>query len=81
MKANERKRKEIGLAVVGSGTIGKIRAVLARDYPGVGWLGVCDINEKSRQEACRGCEGGFLDNRLQGAAQTKGGKCDHHLHR
>ncbi len=41
----KRGRKEIGLAVVGSGTIGRIRAVLARDYPGVGWLGVCDINE------------------------------------
>ena len=38
-------RKEIGLAVVGCGTIGRIRAILARDYPGVGWLGVCDINE------------------------------------
>ena len=38
-------RKQIGLAVVGSGTIGRIRAILARDYPGVGWLGVCDINE------------------------------------
>ena len=38
-------RKEIGLAIVGSGTIGRIRAILARDYPGVGWLGVCDINE------------------------------------
>jgi len=45
MKANGEKRKEIGLAVVGTGTIGKIRAVLARDYPGVGWLGVCDVNE------------------------------------
>ncbi len=45
MKADEGKRKEIGLAVVGSGTIGRIRAVLAKDYPGVGWLGVCDINE------------------------------------
>ena len=45
MKADGKKRKEIGLAVVGTGTIGKIRAVLARDYPGVGWLGVCDVNE------------------------------------
>ena len=45
MKANGEKRKEIGLAVVGTGTIGKIRSVLARDYPGVGWLGVCDVNE------------------------------------
>ena len=28
-------RKEIGLAVVGCGTIGRIRAIMARDYPGV----------------------------------------------
>jgi len=45
MKVTESKRTEIGLAVVGSGTIGRIRAVLAKDYPGVGWLGVCDIKE------------------------------------
>ncbi|MEM7462599.1 MAG: Gfo/Idh/MocA family oxidoreductase [Pseudomonadota bacterium] len=38
-----RDRKEIGLAIVGCGTIGRIRAVLARDYPGVGWIGLCDI--------------------------------------
>ncbi len=43
---SKQERKEIGLAIIGSGTIGRIRAVLARDYPGVGWLGVCDINEK-----------------------------------
>ena len=43
---SKQERKEIGLAIVGSGTIGRIRAVLARDYPGVGWLGVCDLNEK-----------------------------------
>ena len=42
---SKQERKEIGLAIVGSGTIGRIRAVLARDYPGVGWLGVCDLNE------------------------------------
>lgn len=39
-------RKEIGLAVVGCGTMGRFRAQLARDYPGVGWLGLCDKNEK-----------------------------------
>jgi hypothetical protein len=38
-------RKPIGLAVVGSGTIGRIRAELARQYPGVAWLGLCDLNE------------------------------------
>ena len=37
-------RRQIGLAVIGCGTIGRIRAVLAREYPGVGWLGLCDVN-------------------------------------
>jgi myo-inositol 2-dehydrogenase / D-chiro-inositol 1-dehydrogenase len=41
-----RKRKDIGLAVVGCGTIGRIRSVLARDYPGVAWIGLCDTNER-----------------------------------
>ena len=36
--------REFGLAVVGCGAIGRIRAELARDYPGIGWLGLCDIN-------------------------------------
>lgn len=31
------------MAIVGSGTVGRIRAELARQYPGVGWLGLCDI--------------------------------------
>ena len=45
MKANGGKRKEIGLAVVGSGTIGRIRAILAKDYPGVGWLGIFTMSD------------------------------------
>lgn len=36
-------RKEIGLAIVGCGTIGRIRAEIARAYPGVGWIGLCDL--------------------------------------
>ena len=35
----------IGLAVVGCGTIGRIRAELARDHPSVGWLGLCDRDD------------------------------------
>lgn len=38
--------KPIGLAIVGCGTIGRIRARLARDCPGVEWVGLCDINEQ-----------------------------------
>ena len=37
-----RQKKEIGLAIIGCGTIGRIRGELARDYPGVGWIGLCD---------------------------------------
>ena len=39
-------RRDIGVAVVGCGTIGRIRATLAREHPGVGWLGLCDRNEE-----------------------------------
>jgi len=39
-------RRDIGVAVVGCGTIGRIRATLARGYPGVGWLGLCDRDER-----------------------------------
>ncbi|GFG55355.1 oxidoreductase [Mycolicibacterium agri] len=35
----------VGLAVIGCGTVGRIRAVLAREYPGIDWLGLCDIDE------------------------------------
>jgi myo-inositol 2-dehydrogenase/D-chiro-inositol 1-dehydrogenase len=34
-----------GLAVVGCGTVGRIRSVLAREHPAVDWLGLCDIDE------------------------------------
>ncbi len=39
------KRKEIGLAIIGCGVVGRIRATLARRYPGVGWIGLCDVKE------------------------------------
>jgi predicted dehydrogenase len=42
--------KEIGLAIIGSGTIGRIRAMIAKDHPGVGWIGLCDINEEVGQK-------------------------------
>ena len=37
--------KKIGLAVIGCGTIGRIRSSIARDYPGVEWIGLCDLNK------------------------------------
>lgn len=53
-------RKEIGLAVVGCGTIGRIRAMLARAYPGVGWIGLCDINAELGEKLKRDCEADFF---------------------
>ena len=41
--------RTIGLAVIGCGTIGRIRAEFARDYPGIGWLGLCDIKGDLRE--------------------------------
>jgi predicted dehydrogenase len=35
-------RNEIGLAIIGAGAIGRIRAMLACEHPSVGWLGLCD---------------------------------------
>ncbi len=35
----------IGLAIIGCGTVGRIRAVLASEHPAVTWIGLCDIDE------------------------------------
>lgn len=43
---NNAKIEKIGLAVIGCGTMGKIRAGIATQYPGVEWLGLCDLNEE-----------------------------------
>lgn len=39
-------KKELGLAIVGCGVVGRIRGALARDFPGIGWIGLSDMNEK-----------------------------------
>jgi predicted dehydrogenase len=38
-------KKELGLAVVGCGVVGRMRATLAKDFPGIGWIGLSDVNE------------------------------------
>lgn len=38
-------KKELGLAVVGCGVVGRIRATFAKDFPGIGWIGLSDTNE------------------------------------
>ena len=53
------KKKDIGLAVVGCGTIGRLRALYARNYPGVAWLGVCDIKENLAKQLAEDTKADF----------------------
>ena len=43
-------KKELGLALVGCGVVGRMRATLAKDYPGIGWIGLSDMNEAVGQK-------------------------------
>jgi predicted dehydrogenase len=56
----KKKREDFGLAVVGCGTIGRIRAMFAREYPGVGWLGLCDINPDLGRRLAADAEADFF---------------------
>ena len=53
---------EIGLAIVGCGTIGRIRAKFAREYPGVKWLGLCDINDDLGKQLAEDTNADFYTN-------------------
>lgn len=57
---SETQKKEIGLAIVGSGTVGRIRAMFARDHPGVGWIGLCDIDENVGRKLAEDCNADFF---------------------
>jgi predicted dehydrogenase len=39
----------IGLAVIGCGVIGRVRAELAREHPSISWLGLCDVDMATGQ--------------------------------
>jgi len=56
----KRENRQIGLALIGCGTIGRIRAELARDYPGVGWIGLCDIRDDVGEALKTDCDADFL---------------------
>ena len=53
-------KREIGLAIVGCGTIGRIRAMIARAYPGVVWLGLCDIKEHLAKKLAEDAHADFV---------------------
>ncbi|WP_173152939.1 Gfo/Idh/MocA family protein [Phytohabitans suffuscus] len=48
-------RRDVGLAVVGCGTVGRIRAMIARDHPGVGWIGLCDRDQAVGRKLAADC--------------------------
>ena len=53
-------RKDIGLAIVGCGTIGRIRAELARAYPGIGWIGLCGLKSDIGQRLAEDVDADFF---------------------
>ena len=55
-------RKQIGLAIIGCGTIGRIRAELARAYPGVGWIGLCDLKSDIGGKLAEDIQADFFTN-------------------
>ena len=56
-------QKELGLAVIGSGRIGSLRAILASGHPAVKYLGVSDINiENAKKLAAKSNAQKFTDD-------------------
>ena len=55
-------RKDIGLAIIGCGTIGRIRAEIARAYPGIGWIGLCDVKSDIGGKLAEDIEADFFTN-------------------
>jgi predicted dehydrogenase len=56
--------ESIGLAVIGCGTVGRIRAVLAREHPAVDWIGLCDIDAESAKRLGEDVEADFTTTDL-----------------
>ena len=50
----------IGLAVIGCGTVGRIRSELAREHPGIGWLGLCDIDGETAKNLAEDTSADFV---------------------
>ncbi len=55
-------KKELGLAVVGCGVVGRMRATLAKDFPGIGWIGLSDMNEAIGQKLKDDIQADFFTN-------------------
>lgn len=65
MTAGVNPRTPIGLAVVGCGKIGRIRAAFARQSAAVEWIGVCDIDEKVGRKLSEDVQADFFTTDYQ----------------
>lgn len=52
--------KKIGLAIIGAGRVGLIRAELAARHPSVGWIGIAEINPERGEIVREKCNGDFV---------------------
>ena len=56
----KKKPKRIGLAIIGAGRVGLIRAELAARHPTVGWIGIAEINPERGEIVREKCGGDFV---------------------
>jgi myo-inositol 2-dehydrogenase / D-chiro-inositol 1-dehydrogenase len=56
--------ESIGLAIIGCGTIGRVRAELARETGAVGWLGLCDIDDETARRLAEDTKADFVTTDL-----------------
>ena len=73
-------KNPIGLAVVGCGRVGRIRARCAREYPGTEWLGCCDIDEKKGRAMAEEFGADFFHDRFHRTHPEARGQRRHHRH-
>jgi predicted dehydrogenase len=58
--------KELGLAVIGSGRIGSLRAILSSGHPAIKFLGVSDININNAKKLAQRCNANkYTDNNYE----------------
>lgn len=65
MTAGVNPKTPIGLAVVGCGKIGRIRAEFARQNAAVEWIGLCDIDEKVGRKLAEDVQADFFTTDYQ----------------
>lgn len=54
------KMRNIGLAIIGCGRVGRMRGKIASEFPGISWIGLCDINEEVGKELKKDINADYL---------------------